>query len=251
MGFIRLNFFVTGVSRGIGHAIAAELLCRGHSVWGVSRTPATDLADPAHSRFRHSICDLADENSRRAAANQMDAEQYVPDAVILNAAIEYEEDPSACSWDQMQAVFRTNVEGALAWVAHWMDRRPRPPIQFVGVSTLLAFWPDADCPAYCASKAALSMAFRAFRLRFRGDPATFKLLYLGPVHTSINPRFAKSPTPGPGLATPAEVARDVVNRVLPGRGFSYYSPRHVGWICWLGGWMPDRLFETLTRPLRR
>ena len=124
-------------------------------------------------------------------------------------------------------------------------------MQFVGVSTLLAVWPDADCPAYCASKAALSMAFRAFRLRYRGDPAAFKLLYLGPVHTAINPRFDVSSPPGPGVAPPADVARAVANRVLPGRGFAYYYPRRVGWICRWGGWMPDRLFETLTRPLRR
>lgn len=246
-----MKCFVTGVSRGIGYAIAAELLRRGHTVWGLSRTPAPDLAAAANSRFRHSICDLADEDSRHALINQMDVEPYVPDAVILNAGIEYEEDPAAFSWEKMQAVLRTNVEGSLAWVAHWMDRSPRSPMQFVGISTLLAFWPDAACPAYCTSKAALSMAFRALRLRYVKNPVSFKLLYLGPVHTSINPRFTQGAAPGWGVVTPESVACHVVDNVLPTRGFSFYYPWRVGWVCRLGGWMPDKLFESLTRPLRR
>lgn len=246
-----MKCFVTGVSRGIGHAVAAELLRRGHTVWGLSRTLAPDLAEADHARFRHSTCDLADEDSRRVLSNQMDVEQYVPDAVILNAGVEYEEASSMFSWDKMQTVLRTNVEGSLAWVAHWMDRHPRPPMQFIGISTLLALWPDSACPAYCTSKAALSMAFRALRLRYAKEPVSFKLLYLGPVHTSINPRFTQGSAPGRGVASPERVACHLVDNVLPARGFSFYYPWPVGLVCRLGNWMPDKLFESLTRPLRR
>ena len=246
-----MNCLVTGVSRGIGRAIALELLKQGHMVWGVSRTGTADLAGSLGPRFRHSRCDIGDEDSRVQAVKEMDSAGFVPDTVILNAAVEYEEPASSLSWGKMQSVLRTNVEGALFWVSCWMDRSPRPPMQFLGISSLLALWPDADCPAYSASKASLSMAFRSLRLRLVGEPVAFKLLYLGPVQTSINPRFVEGGGPARGVAQPESVARYVANTVLPKRRFSFYYPWQTKLVCRLGAWMPDLLFERITRPLRR
>ena len=246
-----MNCLVTGVSRGIGRATTFELLRQGHRVWGLSRTAVATREGEEGARFRHSACDLGDPESRLAAAGEMDAAGFVPDAVILNAAIEYEEDLAALSWEKLEAVLRTNVEGALFWGSRWMDRSPRTPMQFIGLSTVLAQWPDPDCPAYSASKAALSMAFRSLRLRHAGEPVAFKLLVLGPVQTSINPRFAEGGPRGRGVAAPEAVARHLVQTVLSKRRFVFYYPWQTELACRFGAWMPDRLFERLTRPLRR
>lgn len=246
-----MNCLVTGVSRGIGRALAAELLREGHTVWGLSRTPASVPAVDGPGRFRHVCCDVCNPESRNSALEAMDAEGFVPDVVVLNAAIEYEEEKTSMSWDKMQAVLDTNVAGALFWVAHWMNRRPLHPMQFIGISTLLALWPDVDCPAYSMSKAALSMAFRSFRLRFPRDPVDFKLVYLGPVQTSINPRFTEGGPAPRGVETPEAVARYIAKTVLSSRRFSFYYPLTTRLVCRLGAWMPDLLFERLTRPLRR
>ena len=247
-----MNCLVTGVSRGIGRATAMELLRHGHAVWGVSRTAVPDLAaGPGGAGFRHVACDLGDLESRRRAAAEMEAAGFEPDVVILNAAVEHVEAKGALSWGKMQETLRINVEGALHWICRELDQKPRRPIQFVGISSLLALWPDADCPVYSASKAALSMAFRALRLRYAGEPVVFKLLHLGPVHTSINPRFATGGPPPPGVAMPEDVARYVVHTVLPKKRFAFYYPWSTELVCRLGFWMPDRLFERITRPLRR
>ena len=246
-----MNCMITGVSRGIGRALAAELLAQGHAVWGLSRTAADCPVPAAAERYRHSAGDLGSAEDRRRLAQEMDAAGYWPDAVILNAAIEYEEDLDAMAWDKLQAVLRTNVEGALFWVAHWLDRRPARPVQFVGLSSLLALWPDTACPAYCASKAALSMAFRTLRLRYRGRAAVFKLLVLGPVQTSINPRFTVDGSPAGSVVRPEAVARHLVHSVLPGRRFAYYYPWTASLTCRFGQWLPDVWFERLTRPFRR
>lgn len=246
-----MNCMVTGVSRGIGRATIAELMRQGHSVWGVSRTAVSDLLEEEQKLFCHSLCDIGNAESLRYVAEEMDSTGFWPDAVILNAAVEYDEDKTALSWEKMRDVLRINVEGALFWISHWMDRHSRRSMQFVGVSSLLALWPDADCPAYSASKAALSMAFRALNLRYAGGPVAFKLLYLGPVQTSINPRFASKGPPGRGVAQPEAVARYIANTVLIKQHFTFYYPSSIGLVCRFGGLMHDSLFERITRPLRR
>jgi len=246
-----MNCMVTGVSRGIGRSTIAELMRQGHSVWGVSRTAVPDLLEEEQTRFRHSLCDVGNSESRRHVAEVMDFAGFWPDVVILNAAVEYEEEKTAISWEKMQEVLRINVEGALFWISHWMDRPARRSMQFVGISSLLALWPDADCPAYSASKAALSMAFRALRLRHAKEPVAFKLLYLGPVQTSINPRFVLKVSSHRNVARPEAVARYIVNTVLSKRSFTFYYPVTIGLVCRFGGWMPDSLFERITHPFRR
>ncbi len=245
-----MNCMVTGVSRGIGRAVAAELLRQGHAVWGLSRSPTPEFAPAGAGAFRHSVCDLQHTEARQRAAAEMAAAGFRPDVVILNAAIEYNEPGPGLAWEKAEAVLRINVEGALFWVAQWLDCPPAQPVQFVGLSSLLAFWPDADCPAYSASKAAMAMAFRALRRRHRGAAATFKLLVLGPVQTTINPRFAARPA-GRGVVRPEAVARYLAEKVLPGRRFVYYYPWIARGVCRFGRWLPDAWFERLTLPFRR
>ena len=246
-----MKCLVTGVSRGIGRALAAGLLQQGHEVWGLSRTAATGLAEIGGRRFHFSRVDVGCDAERVQAAAEMDAAGFVPEAVVLNAAIEYGEDKSELAWSKMEQVLRVNVDGALYWLAHWMNGRREKPRQFVAISSLLARWPDADCPAYSASNAAVAMGFRAMRLRHAGEATLFKVVYLGPVHTSINPRFVAEGMPARGVVTPEAVARYLTEEVLPKPRAIFYYPWTTRWVCRFGAWMPDRLFERLTRPFRR
>ena len=243
-----MNCLVTGVSRGIGAAVCEALLDQGHEVWGLSRTPPSG-SFASHPQFRHVACDVSDADSRQRALDSLRAAGFSPDVVILNAAVEYMEEPDRMDWSKLEKVFRTNVEGALFWVSAFMPWKEHA--QFIAVSSILAQWPDADCPAYSASKAALSLAFRSFRFRFRHLPVRFKLLFLGPVHTSINPRFRLDAPPPRGVVRPEEVARFLVKKVLPTQRENFHYPWKVGAVCRFGCWMPDSLFEMLTRPFRR
>ena len=246
-----MNCLITGVSRGIGNATMNELLWQGHVVWGLSRTLVPAPAAEKKSRFRHSLCDVGDASSRQRVAAEMENAGFWPDCVILNAAIEYEEENTALSWEKMQALFRINIDGALFWISHFIDRSEIRPVQFIGMSSLTAVWPQAEYPAYSASKAALSMAFRALRLRYKDGPASFKLLTLGPVQTSINPRYAARDNVPRIVTTPEKVARYVATRVLTRQRFHFYYPASTAALCRFGRWMPDPFFHHITRPFRR
>lgn len=77
-----MNVFITGVSSGIGNALAKHYLANGHKVWGVSRRK-TDIDSPD---FKHLSLDLTDyaklEEDVPAFVNGCDF-----DLVVLNAGV--------------------------------------------------------------------------------------------------------------------------------------------------------------------
>jgi NAD(P)-dependent dehydrogenase (short-subunit alcohol dehydrogenase family) len=77
---------VTGVSRGLGEALAADLLARGWEVIGIARHDAKSLA---HERYRFVRADLADAAGIDAALEGMFARaaaRYPRHAVLINNA---------------------------------------------------------------------------------------------------------------------------------------------------------------------
>lgn len=74
--------FVTGVSRGLGEALAAELLGRGWEVVGIGRRASARLSAPS---FRLIACDLAEPAAAELAVAPVFAETAArsPEAVVL------------------------------------------------------------------------------------------------------------------------------------------------------------------------
>lgn len=79
---------VTGVSKGLGEAIAANLIARGFDVIGLGRSAAVRLRSDA---FRLVVADLADLNALPALVNRVFGElatrRLASIAVINNAAV--------------------------------------------------------------------------------------------------------------------------------------------------------------------
>jgi NAD(P)-dependent dehydrogenase (short-subunit alcohol dehydrogenase family) len=77
---------VTGVSRGLGEALAADLLARGWEVVGIARHDAKSLA---HERYRFVRADLADAAAIDGSLEGMFARaaaRYPRQAVLINNA---------------------------------------------------------------------------------------------------------------------------------------------------------------------
>lgn len=252
-----MNVLITGASSGIGRALASELAAHGHTVWGIARRQhlLESLAQQlGSSACRWSVADVLDPASVDAAVGQMRAAGFTPDAVVLNAGTFEEDLEPEYRYDTVQRVLATNVDGALIWVDRFLPEfRRRNAGRFVAVSSVSAYRPDTTSVAYSASKAALSMAFRCLRLRYRTSGVRFTTIHFGPVATAISPRYSRDA----GLQkkywfvlTPQQAGRGIA-RALASRRDVFYIPFAITAAFRLLRVLPDRWFAAITERLRR
>ena len=82
------HYFITGVSSGIGKALALRLLSQGHTVSGVARR-ADRLAEIAenNAHFTPIICDVGDKQAVQNAVLEAKEANGAIDVLIPNAGI--------------------------------------------------------------------------------------------------------------------------------------------------------------------
>lgn len=251
-----MNVLITGASSGIGRALAITLIHAGHHVWGLARRSEllAALSADLGERFHRTVADVREPKTVDAAVSQMRAAGFLPDAVVLSAGAFAEDLEPEYHYDTVQRVLQTNVDGALLLVDRLLpDFRRRRYGQFIAISSVSAYRPDATSVAYSASKAALSMAFRCLRLRYRGSGVRFKTIHFGPVATAISPRYSRDT----GLQkkywfvlTPEQAAHGIMRAIASSRAV-FYIPFFITAVFRLLRILPDRLFFTLTERLRR
>lgn len=250
-----MRVFITGVSSGIGRALARQLIDDGHEVWGIARQVEAMEALAAELggiRFRYSGCDIADPAACAAVHREMNAANYLPDAIVLNAGLDLDDESPGLDVLKSARIMRTNYDGAHFWVAAFIEPfLRRGSGQFVAVSSILAHWPDPGSVSYAASKAALSMLFRSLRSRYADSDIRFKLLYLGPVDTPINPQYSDQHAASSPLVASATDTAEYIARLLHSEHDNFYFPFYIRVILTTMRWLPDRWYGRLTSALGR
>jgi len=106
-----MRIVLTGSSSGIGRALTARLLSRGHHVWGLARSDQADFA-ARHPNFHASRCDVAEWAQVEHAAREVGAAWPHADALIACAGLQGEVGP-AVSADPLRwsATVRANLDG--------------------------------------------------------------------------------------------------------------------------------------------
>jgi len=153
--------FVTGTTRGIGAAVATQLLERGWRVVGVARTSAPI----DHPSYRHVVCDLIDSVALQREIGRPLGE-VVTDArwrrigLVNNAAT-----PGVLGPVETIDPITLLQLSAVNWVAPtWLmgffigHVGGRTALRIVNVSSGAAVRPFPGLADYCGSKAALRMA---------------------------------------------------------------------------------------------
>lgn len=224
---------VTGVSRGLGEALAADLIARGHVVVGIGRTSSARLSG---DRYRFVACDLAHPARIATAAKPVFAELAAagcdPVTLVNNAAV-------AWPVGRVGAVEDTAIETAIAtnvtapfvlcnvFLSVFSDDRVERRI--VNISSGAAETTLVGSAAYSVSKAAMEMLTRTVAADHTSASVRCVTLRPGIFDTDMQ-AFMRSHDPErmPSVALfrgfkdngllkpPADVAMRIVERIVLG-----------------------------------
>ena len=153
------TWLITGVSSGLGRALAVEALARGDRVWGTVRSHAaraTFLALGAQGAVGASLAEMGDPPSVQAAVGEAQAGFGEIDVLVNNAGYGIMGAVEEVSLAEAQAQFAANLFGPLAAIQAVLPRmRGRRSGHIVNITSVsgLATW--AGTGVYCASKFAL------------------------------------------------------------------------------------------------
>ncbi|MDA8104766.1 MAG: SDR family NAD(P)-dependent oxidoreductase [Nitrospiraceae bacterium] len=233
-----MRFFITGISRGLGRALAEECLRRGHQVWGVSRSgPSRD-----DNGMHHTKCDISKFSEVQQAADEMIAAGYIPDVFILNAAAVREDFDRDLDLRTVRETFETGFFGNLYWLTIFgrlLSQKAGGAI-FLNISSVAAFRAIVRRKvSYAASKAAMDKVFEGLSIQ-GGGLLKFITVNLGPL----------AEKKGFPLITGsyADAAEKIVGVVQAGRAKGNFSyPFAAGVLYRVARFVPDRLIRRLVR----
>ena len=157
---------ITGVTRGLGRAMAERLARDGHTILGCgrSKTAARDLQYLLGKPHHVSVVDVADPAQVRKWAEKLLADYGAPDLVINNAAITADPAPLwTVSEDDFSSVIDANIKGVFhvirAFAPAMIARRTGV---IVNISSGWGRSTDPNVAPYCATKWAIEGLTQAF-----------------------------------------------------------------------------------------
>ncbi|MCC7124954.1 MAG: SDR family oxidoreductase [Acidobacteria bacterium] len=182
-----LTTFITGGTRGIGHALACRLLARGHNVV-VTGTTASGVARAEHAlaeacgdpgRVLALSCDVRDRSAVGLAVQTAMARFGGLDVLVNNAGVGVGQPIAVLSHDEWDRIIDTNLTGMFnvcrAVIPH-LEARGSGWI--INISSLSSKNPFAGGAAYCASKAAVNAFSEALMQELR--PSNIRVSYVLP-----------------------------------------------------------------------
>lgn len=200
-----MKIVLTGSSSGIGRALAARLLGRGHDVWGLARSDQADFA-AGEPRFRGLRCDVAAWDQVAAAAAAVHREAPAIDALIACAGLQGEIGRAlAADPVRWSATVRANLDGtyfALRAFAPLLARAERRA-KIVCFSGGGATKPRSHFSAYGVAKTGVVRLVETIAEEERGRPLDINAIAPGAINTRLTDEVLAL---GPDVAGAAEYA---------------------------------------------
>lgn len=152
---------VTGTSRGLGLAIARDLLDRGWSVLGSARSEAPDALD--HERYAHLRLDFSSLTEAAGRLEEVlgawDVAQLHRLALVNNAGVLEPMAPvHALDPESLERAVVINVAAPIWLMGLALRTAPDVPLRIVNIGSGASTSAYPGWAAYCSTKAALRMA---------------------------------------------------------------------------------------------
>ena len=201
-------YIVTGASRGLGAAIAEQLLEPGATLICISRGNHPTLEREARkcgasvSQWTGDLSDPGPVATRlRDWLNTEPANRYTSAALINNAgAISRIGPVEACPFDELSRALRVGLEAPLLLSAafleatrHWASSR-----KILNISSGLGRYAIAGAASYCAAKAGLDNLSRAMALDEAAHANGARIVALAPgvIDTDMQQQLRNAPADG-------------------------------------------------------
>jgi benzil reductase ((S)-benzoin forming) len=154
-----MTLFISGVSSGIGLALAKKYLDLGAEVYGLSRRPCPD------ARVKWTQCDLADSASIKSTIIQLLADVKDCDLAILNAGLLGTiQDLSDAKIEELKTIMDVNLWANKILIDVLCGTKPCG--QVITLSSGAAVNGNRGWSAYSLSKAALNMMTQLYAKEF-------------------------------------------------------------------------------------
>jgi short-subunit dehydrogenase len=224
-----VNVLVTGASSGIGAATARAFAQKGATV-GICARRDDRLSEVLRDlpNGKKWVVDLADLDGIDEFAARADEELGGVDVLINNAGIPKRRRATTMTPDDVEHVMAMNyfspVRLTLALLPKMIERGHG---DIVNVSSMGVHLVAFGVGAYSASKAALELFTEALYVELPGTGVRAHLVIPGTTSTEFStPREGNDPPlpPGPGSATPEDVAAAIVACVDRDEYVSYAMP---------------------------
>ena len=160
-----MKIFISGVSSGIGLALAKQYLALGAEVYGLSRRPCPD------SRVKWQACDLADLNSIESILGELCPNIEKFDLAILNAGVLGTiQDLQDADMDELRNIMDINLWANKALIDYLCGTKETS--QVITLSSGAAVNGNRGWSGYSLSKAALNMMTSLYAKEFENTHFT-------------------------------------------------------------------------------
>lgn len=239
------TILITGVTDGIGRALAEHYAAAGARVLGVGRRPGTAAPDALLTSGAYCRADLARPDAAEAICSFLD-EQGIDrlDIVVHSAAVGWCGPPAQQSPDATAELLAVNLRAPIALTHALLPRLAAARGVVACVSSVHAALPTPDFAVYTATKAALDGFARNLRIEQAGKVDVLTL-WIGPTRTGMHAksgvpagrlkveRFASPEATAAGIA--AAIARRHCAAIGAGNGLLHWAGTHLE--AWIDGTM--------------
>jgi NAD(P)-dependent dehydrogenase (short-subunit alcohol dehydrogenase family) len=221
------NILITGANRGLGLALAEQLLEEGHTLHALNRHDSDCIAS-LQEQFPRSLfcysCDVSDEISIQKALGSVAGQTGSLDILLNNAAVHL--DQARLPLEQVDfsiylPAFQANSVGPLMVAKYALPLLRKGSRKLIvnfssEAGSIGSCWRKSEY-SYCMTKAALNMGSRILQNYLQGEG--IKVL-------ALHPGWFTSDMGGPNAPiTPAEAAAPIVKLILDPPGLD--QPMYV------------------------